>query len=485
MVQIVPPVDQLISVDLSEPGAVAALVAQLRNDRLDGLVNNAAFQPNLSVADTPDGVGRGDDDEPAGAISADPRPRPPARGGARRDRQRQLGPRHRHVGQRRRVCRVQRARWSPSPRSTAIDLAPFGVRCNAVLPGAVQTTMLFDGLSRRPHDTAPRATSRIWRPVRRSASSPGPRRSPRRSSTSSTATVRRTRRARPSSWMAGRAFGSRRSERRAGSTGAAELDVSSGLRRADLGSTSWCPPRPRHFVTAATRSAAARVRRDHLGAASASAAAGGRADRSDRVRAVGCAPTRYDRAECAGLVRQQPPQGRRRPTASTSYPLQVAAWRHATDMARMNRMTHTGSNGSNGGSAHHRCRLSVVGVGREHRRRADELDCGVQRLAGIPRASRQHAQLRLHPPRPRPRLRQRALLVVPRACPRIAHHPGHQLDDLGSQPFGGGRFVEDEVMPQEGPGTAADGDGRSSRAPTAPPTARPSFGDPEVVGPAG
>ena len=36
-------------------------------------------------------------------------------------------------------------------RTTAVELAPLGVRCNAVLPGAVDTDMLRDGLSRRPH----------------------------------------------------------------------------------------------------------------------------------------------------------------------------------------------------------------------------------------------------------------------------------------------------------------------------------------------
>lgn len=36
-------------------------------------------------------------------------------------------------------------------RTTAVELAPTGVRCNAVLPGAVDTDMLRDGLSRRPH----------------------------------------------------------------------------------------------------------------------------------------------------------------------------------------------------------------------------------------------------------------------------------------------------------------------------------------------
>ena len=149
--------------------------------------------------------------------------------------------------------------------------------------------------------------------------------------------------------------------------------------------------------------------------------------------------------------------------ATTSYALQVAAWNHAKDMARMNRMTHTGSNGSKRRSAHHGCWLPVVGVGREHSCWADQLDCGVQRLAVLSRTSRQHAQSSVHPPRRRPRLRQRALLVVPRARPRLAHRLGHQLGDLGSHPFGRGRIVEDEVMPQEGLGTAADVHGRSRR----------------------
>lgn len=40
-------------------------------------------------------------------------------------------------------------------RAAAVELAGHGVRCNALLPGAVDTPMLRDGLSRRPHPDGP------------------------------------------------------------------------------------------------------------------------------------------------------------------------------------------------------------------------------------------------------------------------------------------------------------------------------------------
>lgn len=41
-------------------------------------------------------------------------------------------------------------------RAAAVELAEAGVRCNAILPGAVDTEMLRDGLDRRPHPDGPR-----------------------------------------------------------------------------------------------------------------------------------------------------------------------------------------------------------------------------------------------------------------------------------------------------------------------------------------
>lgn len=40
-------------------------------------------------------------------------------------------------------------------RAAAVELAHAGIRCNALLPGAVDTPMLRDGLSRRPHPDGP------------------------------------------------------------------------------------------------------------------------------------------------------------------------------------------------------------------------------------------------------------------------------------------------------------------------------------------
>ena len=40
-------------------------------------------------------------------------------------------------------------------RSAALELAADGIRCNAILPGAVDTRMLRQGLSRRPHPDGP------------------------------------------------------------------------------------------------------------------------------------------------------------------------------------------------------------------------------------------------------------------------------------------------------------------------------------------
>ncbi len=148
-------VDQFISVDLKEPGAVAELIGQLPGDRLDGLVNNAAFQPNLSVGETSDEVW---DEVMTTNLRApfqlirDLAPRlARVKGGIVNVSSVHAIVTSANVA----AYAVSKGALVALTRSTAIDMASSGVRCNAVLPGAVQTPMLMDGLSRRPHERGP------------------------------------------------------------------------------------------------------------------------------------------------------------------------------------------------------------------------------------------------------------------------------------------------------------------------------------------
>lgn len=50
---------------------------------------------------------------------------------------------------------VSKAALTQLTRTVALEFAPLGIRCNAIAPGAVKTTMLLDGLSRRPHPDGP------------------------------------------------------------------------------------------------------------------------------------------------------------------------------------------------------------------------------------------------------------------------------------------------------------------------------------------
>ena len=142
--------ERYVAADLASPDGVAKLVQELGAlDRLDALVNNAAHQVNLGLLETDDAtwdeVFRVNLDSPFRLI-------------------RWAAP---YLAERRgavvNVGSVHALSTSPGvaayavskgalgalTRTAALELAPLGVRCNAVLPGAVRTSMLLDGFARR------------------------------------------------------------------------------------------------------------------------------------------------------------------------------------------------------------------------------------------------------------------------------------------------------------------------------------------------
>ena len=98
-------------------------------------------------------LGRGDDDQPARPVPADPRPRAPARRGARRNRQRQFGARDHDIGQRRRLRHLQGRPGRPDAEHRHRPRAARG----ALQRGAPRRDSDVDAVRRsapRPHSAA-------------------------------------------------------------------------------------------------------------------------------------------------------------------------------------------------------------------------------------------------------------------------------------------------------------------------------------------
>ncbi len=136
--------------DLATGGGVAGLLEALGPiDRLDALVNNAALQVNRPLVDTDDEVWsevfRVNLDAAFRLIRWSA-PRLAATRGAIVN----IGSVH-AVATSPNVAAyaVSKGALVALTRTAALELAPTGVRCNAVLPGAVVTPMLLDGLVRR------------------------------------------------------------------------------------------------------------------------------------------------------------------------------------------------------------------------------------------------------------------------------------------------------------------------------------------------
>lgn len=146
------PISRFEQVDVSADGAVAALFDRLRPlGSLDALVNNAAVQVNKPIVETTDAdwqhvidtnvrsafqcIREGHD-----LLRA-------ARGAVVNVSSVHAVATSVNVA----VYAISKGALVALTRSAALELAVDGIRCNAVLPGAIDTPMLRDGLARRPH----------------------------------------------------------------------------------------------------------------------------------------------------------------------------------------------------------------------------------------------------------------------------------------------------------------------------------------------
>ncbi len=156
-------VDRFELVDVSQSEQVHDLFARLRDD-LDGLhalVNNAATQVNKPIIETPD-----EDWEyiintnVRSAFQCIRESHPllkPVRGAVVNVASVHAIATSMNVA----VYAISKGALVALTRSAALELADDGIRCNAVLPGAIDTKMLRDGLDRRPNPDGAEGNLRI------------------------------------------------------------------------------------------------------------------------------------------------------------------------------------------------------------------------------------------------------------------------------------------------------------------------------------
>jgi len=144
-------VDRFHHADVGRDGGVDALVEELALDGLDGLVNNAAVQVDAALVATTDETWKLVMNTNLRAMFQLIRglhgPLAARRGSIVNVSSVHAVATSGNVA----AYAVSKGAVAALTRTAAIELAAVGVRCNAVLPGAVMTPMLQAGLSRRPH----------------------------------------------------------------------------------------------------------------------------------------------------------------------------------------------------------------------------------------------------------------------------------------------------------------------------------------------
>jgi NAD(P)-dependent dehydrogenase (short-subunit alcohol dehydrogenase family) len=148
--------DEFVQADLSADGGVEAVKAALDHlERVDALINNAALQVNQPLVATSDeewDLVMNTNVRAAFQMIRSFHPQLAAcRGAVVNVSSVHAIATSMNVA----VYAISKGALGALTRSAALELAAEGIRCNAVLPGAVLTPMLRDGLSRRPHPKGP------------------------------------------------------------------------------------------------------------------------------------------------------------------------------------------------------------------------------------------------------------------------------------------------------------------------------------------
>ena len=149
-------VDEFIQADLASDTGVATIRRELGHvEQLDALVNNAALQVNQPLVQTTD-------EEWAAVMNTNVRAAfqmirefHPALSAVRGAVVNVSSVHAIATSTNVAVYAISKGALVALTRSAALELAAEGIRCNAVLPGAVMTPMLEAGLSRRPHPSGP------------------------------------------------------------------------------------------------------------------------------------------------------------------------------------------------------------------------------------------------------------------------------------------------------------------------------------------
>lgn len=149
-------VDEFVRADLAHERGVASIRSELGHiDRLDALVNNAALQINQPLVLTTD-------EEWSEVMNTNVRSAfqmirefHPALSAVRGAVVNVSSVHAVATSMNVAVYAISKGALVALTRSAALELAAEGIRCNAVLPGAVMTPMLEAGLSRRPHPDGP------------------------------------------------------------------------------------------------------------------------------------------------------------------------------------------------------------------------------------------------------------------------------------------------------------------------------------------